>query len=397
MTAPKSTPAMRVPLLDLKSQYQGLAGEIQAAIAQVCDTQAFILGPAVKELETKVAAYCQCRHGIGVSSGTDALLLALMALGIGPGDAVITSPFTFFATAGTIARTGARPLFCDIDPATFNLSAAAVDVFLAARCERRGADLIERSSGARVRALMPVYLYGQLADMTTLMAIARRHDLKVVEDAAQAIGAEDAHGKRAGSFGDVGCLSFFPTKNLGAFGDAGMCVASDAALSAHMEILRVHGGKPKYYHAYIGGNFRLDELQAAVLNVKLPHLDAWSAGRQRNAAFYDAAFARVGTGGAITTPRAVPGARHIYNQYVIRAQRRDELRAHLAVAGVGTEIYYPVPLHLQQCFAYLGHTKGDFPESERAAAETLALPIYPELTEPQLQYVVDTITTFYRA
>jgi len=387
---------MQVPLLDLKAQYAGLATEIQSAIAGVCASQAFILGPAVKALESAVASYSQCRHGVGVSSGTDALLLALMALGIGPGDAVITSPFTFFATAGTIARTGARPLFCDIEPDTFNVSPQAIAAFLAERCERRGSDLVERATGARVRALMPVHLYGQLADMGALMASAQRHGLKVIEDAAQAIGAEDAAHRRAGSFGDIGCLSFFPTKNLGAFGDAGMCVANDAALADHMEILRVHGGKPKYYHQFIGGNFRIDELQAAVLNVKLPHLDAWSAARQRNAAFYDAAFERAGTGSSVVTPRALPGARHIYNQYVIRAQRRDALRTHLAAAGVGTEIYYPVPLHLQRCFAYLGHKPGDFPESERAAGETLALPIYPELTEPQLQYVVTTIRDFYR-
>lgn len=394
MTTARLSPAMRVPLLDLKLQYRPLAAEIQAAIARVCDSQAFILGPAVKELEAAVAAYSRCRFGIGVSSGTDALLLALMALGIGAGDAVITSPFTFFATAGTIARSGARPLFCDIDPQTFNLSPAALSAFLDSECERRAETLVHRASGTRVRALMPVHLYGQLADMSALGAIAAQHRLKVIEDAAQAIGADSAAGKRAGSLGDIGCLSFFPTKNLGAFGDAGMCVTDDAALAERMDILRVHGGKPKYYHALIGGNFRLDELQAAVLNIKLKHLDDWSAGRQRNAAYYDAAFA--GSGTSIVTPPAIPGARHIYNQYVIRAPSRDALREHLAAAGVGTEIYYPVPLHLQQCFAYLGHRADDFPESERAAQETLALPIYPELTEPQLQYVVDSIAAFYR-
>jgi dTDP-4-amino-4,6-dideoxygalactose transaminase len=387
---------MRVPLLDLKPQYQPLAAEIQAAIARVCETQGFILGPAVKELEAGVAAYSHCRFGVGVSSGTDALLLALMALGIGAGDAVITSPFTFFATAGTIARAGARPLFCDIDPLTFNISAAAVKSFITSRCETRGGALVERASGARVRALMPVHLYGQVADMAALSAVAAEHDLKVIEDAAQAIGAEDASHKRAGSFGDIGCLSFFPTKNLGAFGDAGMCVANDAALSERMEILRVHGGRPKYYHAFIGGNFRIDELQAAVLNIKLRHLDAWSAGRQRNAAYYDAAFAGERIGASVTTPAVSPGVRHIYNQYVIRARDRDALRSHLADAGIGTEIYYPVPLHLQQCFAYLGHRSGEFPESERASAETLALPIYPELSQAQLQYVVDTIAAYYR-
>jgi len=392
----RSQPAMQVPLLDLKPQYQPLAAEMQAAIARVCASQHFILGPAVRELETSVAAYCQCRHGIGVSSGTDALLLALMALGIGAGDAVITSPFTFFATAGTIARTGARPLFCDIDPLTFNLSAESVGQLLEGQCERQAAGLLHRASGTRVRALMPVHLYGQLADMATLMETARRYGLPVIEDAAQAIGAADERQWRAGRLGDVGCLSFFPTKNLGAFGDAGMCVTNDAALAERMEVLRVHGGKPKYYHALIGGNFRIDELQAAVLNVKLPHLDDWTAARQRNAALYDRAFVRAQLGSAVRTPHARPGVRHIYNQYVLRVRDRDALRRHLEGAGIGTEIYYPVPLHLQQCFAYLGHAAGDFPLSEQAAAETLALPIFPELTETQLQYVVDSIAAHHR-
>jgi dTDP-4-amino-4,6-dideoxygalactose transaminase len=394
----KSAPAVaiQVPLLDLKPQYQPLAAEIQAAIAQVCASQHFILGPQVKELEASVAAYSQCRYGIGVSSGTDALLLALMALEIGAGDAVITSPFTFFATAGTIARSGARPLFCDIDPLTFNLSAAAVEKFITQHCVQREGTLIHAQTGTRVRALMPVHLYGQVADMVPLMALTQRFRLKLIEDAAQAIGSADAAGRRACSYGDVGCLSFFPTKNLGAFGDAGMCVTNDAALAERLEILRVHGGKPKYYHAYIGGNFRIDELQAAVLNIKFRHLDAWSAGRQRNAAFYDAAFAQARLGNAVQTPLTLPGGRHIYNQYVIRVRDRDALRAHLAACGVGTEIYYPVPLHLQQCFAYLECKAGDYPHSERAAAETLALPIYAELTETQLQYVVDIVANYYR-
>ena len=393
---PQGAAAMQVPLLDLKPQYQPLAAEIQDAIARVCASQHFILGPAVRELEAAVAAYSQCRFGIGVSSGTDALLLALMALGIGAGDEVITSPFTFFATAGTIARTGARPLFCDIDPVTFNLSPAAVEEFIARHCERRGDDLIYRKSGGRVRALMPVHLYGQMADMAPLMQTARRYGLKVIEDAAQAIGAADADGRRACSYGEVGCLSFFPTKNLGAFGDAGMCVTSDPALAERMEILRVHGGKPKYYHALIGGNFRIDELQAAVLSIKLRHLDSWSAGRQRNAAFYDAALRDARLAEAVQTPHALLDARHIYNQYVIRVRGRDALRQFLADAGVGTEIYYPVPLHLQQCFAYLGGAPGEYPQAERAAAETLALPIYPELSEAQLQYVVECIARYYR-
>ena len=396
-TDPKAAaPAMQVPLLDLKPQYQPLAAEIQAAIAKVCASQHFILGAAVKELEASVAAYSQCEYGIGVSSGTDALLLALMALGIGAGDEVLTSPFTFFATAGTIARAGARPVFCDIDPVTFNLSPAAVESFITERCTERDGQLINTRTGGRVRALMPVHLYGQMADMPALMRLAERYRLRVIEDAAQAIGAADATQRRACSYGDVGCLSFFPTKNLGAFGDAGMCVTNDAALAERMDILRVHGGKPKYYHAFIGGNFRIDELQAAVLNVKLRHLDAWSAARQRNATFYDRALREAQLGAALGTPHALPGARHIYNQYVIRVRERDALRKHLATAGVGTEIYYPVPLHVQECFAYLGYRAGDFPVSETAAAETLALPIFPELSQPQLQYVVDSIATFYQ-
>ena len=389
-----SRPSMQVPLLDLKPQYAPLAAEIQAVIEKVCASQGFILGPAVKELEAAVAAYSQCRFGLGLSSGTDALLLALMALNIGPGDAVITTPFTFFATAGTIARTGATPLFCDIDPVTFNLSPATVRAFIEKSCDRRDEGLVTRT-GERVKALMPVHLYGQMADMPALMEIAQANQLRVIEDAAQAIGSEDAHGRRACSYGDVGCLSFFPTKNLGAFGDAGMCVANDPALSERMEILRVHGGKPKYFHSLIGGNFRMDELQAAVLNVKLKHLDTWTEARQRNAAFYDEAFVRADLGRAVQTPAKGAG-RHIYNQYILRVRDRDLLRQHLTAAGVGTEIYYPLALHQQKCFAYLGHRTGDFPESERAAEETLALPIFPELTGTQLQYVVDMIAGFYR-
>lgn len=386
---------MHVPLLDLKPQYASLKAEALAAIEKVCASQGFILGPEVTRLEKDVAAYSQCQFGIGVSSGTDALLLALMALDIGPGHEVITSPYTFFATAGTIARTGARPTFCDIDPVTFNLDPAAVESFLEGECEVRGAVLVNRATGGVIKALMPVHLYGQVADMAPLLALAHRHGLKVIEDAAQAIGAEDSQRHRACSLGDIGCLSFFPTKNLGAFGDAGMCVTQDAELAERMKVLRVHGGKPKYYHSLIGGNFRIDELQAAVLNVKLPHLDAWTAARQRNAAFYDNAFARAKLGARVRTPTAVAGGRHIYNQYVIRAQNRDPLRQHLAERQVGSEIYYPVPLHLQQCFAYLGHGAGAFPQAESAALETVALPIYPELLPEQLQYAVDSIAQFY--
>jgi dTDP-4-amino-4,6-dideoxygalactose transaminase len=383
-----------VPLLDLKAQFAQIRAEVMPVIDQVCASQHFILGEHVRALEEEVAHYCAASAGIGVSSGTDALLLALMALGIGAGDEVITSPFTFFATAGTIARTGARPVFCDIDPVTFNLSPAAVQTFIDQQCaEREG--LINRATGGRIKALMPVHLYGQSADMDPLMAIARRHRLKVIEDAAQAIGTEYKNGVRAGSIGDVGCFSFFPSKNLGAFGDAGLCTTNDAELAESLRVLRVHGGKPKYFHAVIGGNFRIDELQAAVLRVKLKYLDGWTEGRQRNAAYYDAAFADAGLGEKLRTPPAVAGYRHIFNQYVVRAQNRDALRARLTERGIGSEIYYPVPLHLQKCFAYLNHRVGDFPQSERAAAETLALPIYPELNEAQLAHVVATIAEFY--
>ena len=342
-----------------------------------------------------MAAYCSASAGVGVSSGTDALLLALMALNIGAGDEVITSPFTFFATAGTIARTGARPVFCDIDPVTFNLSPAAVEAFVADHCVAEGSQLINRTTGGRIKALMPVHLYGQAADMEPLMALARRHRLKVIEDAAQAIGTEYTNGLRVGTIGDVGCFSFFPTKNLGAFGDAGLCTTNDAELAESMRVLRVHGGKPKYFHAVIGGNFRIDELQAAVLRVKLRYLDGWTERRQSNAAYYDSAFAGAGLGKKLMTPYAVPGRRHIFNQYVVRAQNRDALKQRLTERAVGSEIYYPVPLHLQTCFAYLHYRAGDFPESERAANETLALPIYPELEEAQLVHVVSTIAEFY--
>ena len=387
---------MKVPLLDLKPQYQALKGDIDAALLKVAASQHFILGPAVKELEAKVAAYCGAKHGIGLSSGTDALLIALMAYDLGPGDEVITSPYTFFATGGTIARVGARPVFLDIDPATFNLRVELVEQFLEKDCERRADQVYDRRTGGRVRALMPVHLYGQCADMDAFGKLAKRFGLALIEDAAQAIGSECPGGKRAAGIGDIGCLSFFPTKNLGAFGDAGMVVTNDDALAAKLRILRVHGGEPKYYHAVIGGNFRIDEIQAAVLRVKFRHLEDWHAARQRNAAHYDRAFAAARTAARVATPTARPGYRHIYNQYVIRVPDRDRLRAYLGEQGVGTEIYYPVPLHMQKCFAYLGHKPEDCPESARAASETLALPIYPELTEEQLQYVVDTVAGFYR-
>jgi dTDP-4-amino-4,6-dideoxygalactose transaminase len=387
---------LSVPLLDLKLQYEALKPELERALLQVAASQMFILGPAVKSLESRLAEYTQCKSAIGVSSGTDALLLALMALGIGHGDEVLTSPYSFFATAGTIARTGARPVFLDIDPVSYNLSPARVAEFLGKRCRRQGTEVIDQATGGRVRAIMPVHLYGQAAEMDELMALAREYGLRVIEDAAQALGTE-YKGRRVGSFGDVGCFSFFPSKNLGAFGDAGLCTANDPDLAERLRIMRVHGGKPKYYHKVIGGNFRIDEIQAAVLEVKLGHLEAWHAGRQRNAGFYDRAFARAGIGDRVTTPVALPGHRHIYNQYVLRVPQRDALRAYLADCGIGTEIYYPVSLHMQECFAYLGYRPEDCPESARAAGETLAVPIYPELTDTQLQHVVDSVARFVKA
>jgi dTDP-4-amino-4,6-dideoxygalactose transaminase len=384
-----------VPLLDLKAQYAQIRAEVLPVIEQVCASQRFILGDEVLRLEEEVARYCASAAGIGVSSGTDALLLALMALRIGAGDEVITSPYTFFATAGTIARLGARPVFCDIDPVTFNLSPAAVQDFIDRQCVLKAGQLINRSTGGAVKALMPVHLYGQSADMDPLMALVRQYRLKVIEDAAQAIGTEYKNGVRVGAIGDIGCFSFFPTKNLGAFGDAGLCTTNDADLAESMRVLRVHGGKPKYFHSVIGGNFRIDELQAAVLRVKLKYLDRWTQGRQRNAAFYNAAFADAHFANKLATPSAPQDGRHIFNQYIVRVQKRDALKDFLGKRGVGTEIYYPVPLHLQKCFEYLKHRAGDFLESERAALETLALPIYPELEPAQLKHVVAAIAEFY--
>ncbi len=390
-----SVETQTVPLLDLQAQYRQIEEPILEALRRVCASQWFILGEHVRELEQRIAEYCQCEHAIGMSSGTDALLAALMALEVGPGDEVVTTSFSFFATAGVVARLGAGPLFCDVDPATFNLTAETVERAVETRCERRGDRLVNRATGGVVKGLMPVHLFGQMAEMDELMELARRYRLWVVEDAAQAIGAEDAAGRRAGSRGDIGCFSFFPSKNLGGLGDGGMCTTNDAALAERLRVLRVHGGKPKYHHAVIGGNFRLDELQAAALLVKLDHLDAWTAGRQRNADDYTAALAARGLGQRLVPPPRLPGYRHIYNQYVLRAERRDELKTHLAAAGVGTEIYYPIPLHLQECFADLGYRAADLPAAKRAADEALAIPIYPELTESQRRYVVESICSFY--
>ena len=370
---------MNVPLLDLKAQYATIRGEVEAAVREVFESQYFILGPAVKDCEEALARYCGATHAIGVSSGTDALLLALMAEGIGVGDEVVTSPYTFFASAGSVARLGARPVFVDIDPVTFNLDPAQLEAALT----------------PRTRAVMPVHLYGQMAAMDPILAVARRHGLLVVEDACQSIGAEDA-GRRAGTLGDYGCFSFFPSKNLGGAGDGGAVTTADKARAARLSMLRVHGMEPKYYHRAIGGNFRLDALQAAVVNVKLRHLERWTAARQANAARYDRLFKAAGLPErGVVLPKVV-NSRHVFNQYVIRVPRRDALRTFLQSRQVMTEVYYPVPLHLQECFACLGHKRGAFPESERAAAETLALPIYPELTDGQATWVVESVEAFYR-
>lgn len=372
---------MKVPLLDLKAQYNGIRQEIEPVVKEVIESQYFIMGPQVKECEAAVAKYCGCAHGVGVSSGTDALLISLMAEGVGPGDEVITTAYTFFATAGCIARLGARPVFVDIDPVTFNINPG----------------LIAAKISPRTKVIMPVHLFGQMADMDAVMAIAAQHNLVVIEDAAQAIGAE-FKGRRAGSIGHYGCFSFFPSKNLGCFGDGGLVVTNDAARAEKLAILRNHGSKPKYYHKVVGGNFRLDTLQAAVVTTKLRHLDDWTAGRQANAQRYDRLFAESGLvkKGLVTLPQART-SRHIFNQYVIRVSRRDELLAYLKAQEVGAEVYYPVPMHLQECFKQLGNRPGDFPISEKAAQETLALPIYSELSDPQASYVVETIRRFYTA
>ena len=375
---------MNVPLLDLKAQYASIRDEIRNVVDEVFESQYFILGPQVQELETRVAAYCKSKYAVGVSSGSDALLISLMCADIGPGDYVLTTPYSFFATAGSIARTGATPVFADIDPDTYNISSEQV----VRQIEQMG-----DTQRQKLKALIPVHLYGQCADMDSLMQTAERHRLLVIEDAAQAIGSEH-DGRRAGSMGAFGCFSFFPSKNLGAFGDGGIVTTDSEKRWEMLKIMRVHGSSPKYYHRFIGGNFRLDAVQAAVVAVKLRHLDSWTAARQRNAALYRQLFADAGLE-SIQLPVEKQN-RHIYNQFVIQvSSQRDELRQHLQENGIGTEVYYPVPLHLQKCFAYLNYKEGDFPISEQAAQQTLALPIYPELTDDQLGYVVEKIKQYY--
>lgn len=376
---------MKVPLLDLKNQYRSIREEILKVTEEVYESQYFILGPHVESLEKEIADYCAAGYAVGVSSGTDALLIALMALDIGPSDYVLTTPYTFFATAGSIARSGARAIFVDIDPDTYNISSAGVAKTLAD---------MPAAQRQKVKALMPVHLYGQCADMAPLLEIADQYRLRVIEDAAQAIGAS-YEGKRAGSLGDFGCFSFFPSKNLGAFGDGGIVTTNSGEFYEKLKILRVHGSAPKYVHKIVGGNFRLDALQAAIVSVKLKYLDQWTAARRRNAKTYRELFAGSGLSGRVLLPlEKEPG--HIYNQFVIQVDgRRDELRQYLQEAGIGTEIYYPIPMHLQECFAVLRYARGDFPVAEQAADHTLALPIYPELSEDQQAYVVEKIKAFY--
>jgi dTDP-4-amino-4,6-dideoxygalactose transaminase len=375
-----STAPAGVPLLDVQRQYQTIRREVTQAIELVCDSGRFVLGPDCEQLEQALAHYCQVPHAVACASGSDALLLALMANEIGPGDEVLMPSYTFFATASAASRLGAKPVFVDIEPTTFNLNPR----------------LLESLITPATKAIIPVHLYGQCADMRAIMAIARRHLLPVIEDAAQAIGAE-FEGRRAGSWGDMGCLSFYPTKNLGGFGDGGLLTAHDATLADRLRLLRGHGMQPRYHHQVVGINSRLDSLQAAVLNVKLPHLESWTRARQTNAQRYGELFASHKLDRILGLPLVAPGCRHVWNQYIVRVPdgRRDALREHLTKQKIGTEIYYPIPLHLQECFRSLGYSQGTLPESERAAAETLALPIFAELTAAEQQTVVREIATFF--
>ena len=369
---------MRVPLLDLQAQYGPLRDELLSAVTRVCDSQQFVLGPEVEVLEGELAAMLEVKHAIGVSSGTDALLVAMMALGIGVGDEVITTAYSFFATAGCIARLGARPVFVDIDRATYNLDPAR----------------IEGALSPRTKAIMPVHLFGLSADMDEILKLATRAGVAVIEDAAQAIGATYKD-RQVGGIGTIGCFSFYPSKNLGAFGDGGLVVTQDDDLARKVRRLRIHGSDSKYSQAVVGGNFRLDALQAAVIRVKAPYLLAWIAARRQNASRYRRLFAEKGLLDCVVLPAEPPGRSHTYNQFVVRAPRRDDLQRLLAEAGIGTGVYYPVPFHRQPCFEYLGYAAGTFPEAERAASETIALPVYAELTATQQEYVATRIRDFY--
>jgi len=394
---------MRVPMLDLKEQYRALAKPIQTAIDAVLKSQRFILGSQVEGFEKTIRAYCDAPYAVGVSSGTDALLAVLMALGIGHGDAVITTPYTFFTTAGCIARVGAKPLFVDIDPQTYNIRPGAIQEYIEKSCKAGSNGDLKTRNGEKVRAIIPVHLFGLCCEMEAIHQISEHYQLEVIEDAAQAIGAEYPFGERtakAGAMGEVGFFSFYPSKNLGAAGDAGMIICRDAGLAKKLRILRNQGMEPRYYHHVVGGNFRLDEIQAAILAVKLPHLDNWSAARRAVADFYRAEFARAGLTKKIILPAEPYRDRgltnhHIYHQYVIRTPMRDALRDHLTEREIETAIYYPIGLHEQKALSYLGYKKGDFPETERAARETLALPIYPEISREAQRHVVDSIAEFF--
>ncbi len=369
---------MKVPLIDLRGQHQFLRPQLLEAVERVIDSQQFVLGSEVEALEEEIADYCTAEFAIGCASGSDALLLAFMSLDLKAGDEVITTPFTFFATGASITRLGAHPRFVDIDPRTYNIDPAQV----------------EAAINPKTRAILPVHLYGQCADMDRLLEISKRHGLPIVEDAAQAIGAED-RGRRAGSMGQIGCFSFYPTKNLGGAGDGGMLVTDEPALAQRLRRLRVHGGKTEYHHDEVGINSRLDALQAAILRVKFKHLDEWSEARREKAAFYTELLEETGINVEFTPPFVRSSVRHIFHQYVIRApQQSDEVIKHLSLHGVGSKVYYPVPLHLQECFAYLGYRNGQFPEAESAAKQTLALPCFPEITEEQQRYVVDVLARF---
>ena len=365
---------MRVPILDLKAQYAAIKQQVTRAIGEVCENQAFALGPAVAEFEQNVAAYCGSKHAVGVSSGTDALLVSLMALGIKPGDEVITTPFSFFATAGCIVRVGARPVFADVDPDSFNIAPSG----------------IEEKINDRTSAIIPVHLFGQIAEMEAITEIAKRHDLSVIEDAAQAIGAS-RNGSKAGNFGDYGCFSFYPTKNLGGFGDGGLVTTNNDVLADDIRTLRDHGQKPRYFYKVIGGNFRLDGIQGAVLNVKLKYLDEWNEKRRQNAALYGGLFA----GSPVRTPAIDPDNVSIYHQYTVTVPERDKLQKYLADNEIGSAVFYPKPLHLQDCFRELGYKQGDMPVAERLCNEVLSLPVYPELTPEQIEYVAGTVLKFY--
>jgi dTDP-4-amino-4,6-dideoxygalactose transaminase len=364
---------MQVPLLDLRAQYATVKNEMEAVVVEVLASQRCIGGPKLAELEERIAARSDCRFAVGASSGTDAILNSLMSLDIGGGDEVITTPFTFFSTVGCIARVGAKPVFVDIDPKTYNIDPAGIEVVVS----------------DKTKAIVPVHLFGQMADMDAIMEIADKYNLAVIEDAAQSI-TSTYKGRKAGSVGTAGCFSFYPSKNLGGIGDGGMIVTNDECFYERLRMMRNHGQDSQYSYKYVGGNFRLDSIQAAALLVKLPHLDAWSEARRRNAAYYDKKFA----GTAVGTPYISPDCKSIYNQYVIRVPQRDELAAHLQAKGVGWSIYYPIPLHLNECFRYLGYTEGDFPEAEKASREVIALPIYPELTDEMKDYVAEAVLAF---